>query len=428
MKDWMVKRVSQLDDRDPTVRLRAAGLLAQRHDPLRTLPAGSDVNNHIHTTYSFSPYSPARAVWESRRAGLAMAGIMDHDTAAGTPEFRSAARLMRLPVTAGVEMRVSFAGTGLERRRINHPDQEGAAYLALHALSDVHLEAVDAFFQPVRAAREKRNRIMAARLDRLARAVDCSLDYDQDVLPLTESAGGGTVTERHLLYALARKLDHTFADRAAVLAAIHSRWDLVIPEPRVAPIVDPGNLYFLYDLLGLLKSALLPRVYEPATQELTPIEGAVALAKKYDLIAAYPYLGDIEHSVTGDKAAQRFEDAYLDELFVLLHDLGIRAVTYMPSRNTRSQLERVRALCRQHGFLEISGEDINQPAQPFVCRAMRHPSFAALYDTAWALIGHEQAVTEEPGRGLLSAQACHSHPLLSERIRLFAERARTSYL
>ena len=38
--------------------------------------AGEDVNNHIHTIYSFSPYSPAEAVWRSFSAGLRTAGSL----------------------------------------------------------------------------------------------------------------------------------------------------------------------------------------------------------------------------------------------------------------------------------------------------------------------------------------------------------------
>ena len=45
------------------------------------------VNNHIHTTYSFSPYSPTKAVYMAFCAGLKTAGIMDHDSIAGAKEF-----------------------------------------------------------------------------------------------------------------------------------------------------------------------------------------------------------------------------------------------------------------------------------------------------------------------------------------------------
>ncbi|MBR6772037.1 MAG: PHP domain-containing protein, partial [Clostridia bacterium] len=36
-----------------------------------------DVNGHIHTTYSFSPYSHTAAVYAARMEGLCTAGIID---------------------------------------------------------------------------------------------------------------------------------------------------------------------------------------------------------------------------------------------------------------------------------------------------------------------------------------------------------------
>ena len=41
------------------------------------------INNHIHTTYSFSPYSPTAAVYAARMEGLCTAGIIDHDSISG---------------------------------------------------------------------------------------------------------------------------------------------------------------------------------------------------------------------------------------------------------------------------------------------------------------------------------------------------------
>ena len=57
---------------------------------------GRDVNNHIHTTYSFSPYSPTKAVWMADRAGLVTAGIMDHDSISGAKEFIEAGAVLGL--------------------------------------------------------------------------------------------------------------------------------------------------------------------------------------------------------------------------------------------------------------------------------------------------------------------------------------------
>ena len=59
------------------------------------------INNHIHTTYSFSPYSPTAAVYAARMEGLCTAGIIDHDSISGAREFLAAAELIGMPVTVG---------------------------------------------------------------------------------------------------------------------------------------------------------------------------------------------------------------------------------------------------------------------------------------------------------------------------------------
>ena len=68
------------------------------------------INNHIHTFYSFSPYSPAAAVYAARAEGLCTAGIIDHDSIAGAGEFIEAGRILDMPVTASYEDTAMAAG------------------------------------------------------------------------------------------------------------------------------------------------------------------------------------------------------------------------------------------------------------------------------------------------------------------------------
>ena len=125
-------------------------------------------------------------------------------------------------------------------------------------------------------------------------------------------------------------------------------------------------------------------------------------------------------SVTGDKRAQKFEDDYLDELIAYNAQLGFRAVTYMPSRNSREQLDRIRALCEKHHLFQISGEDINSPRQSFVCQAQRDPAFANLYEATWALIAHEWRATANPEDGLFSDKSIRTWPDLNQRVAAFS--------
>jgi hypothetical protein len=99
----------------------------------------------------------------------------------------------------------------------------------------------------------------------------------------------------------------------------------------------------------------------------------------------------------------------------------------MPSRNTPQQLDRVRALCRKHGFFQISGEDINSPRQSFVCTAMRDEKYNNLYDSTWALIGHELAATEDLSRALFAEDTLNRYPVLEERVEEYKKMGLSRY-
>ena len=153
------------------------------------------------------------------------------------------------------------------------------------------------------------------------------------------------------------------------------------------------TISYEYDLLGILKSAFVPKIYIDATDECPNVRDVAKLCDEIDALLCYAYLGDVTASVTGDKKAQKFEDDYLDDVIACLKETGVRAVTYMPTRNTEAQLTRLRGLCDANGLFQVSGEDINSPRQSFVIRAMENPMFANLIDATWKLIEHEEKGT-----------------------------------
>ena len=96
--------------------------------------SSGEVNNHIHTVYSFSPYTPSLAAWRARRAGLAVAGSVDHDCAAAAEEMLAACSVLGIGGTTGFELRVSLADSPFAGRKINSPDMEGVAYVTVQGL------------------------------------------------------------------------------------------------------------------------------------------------------------------------------------------------------------------------------------------------------------------------------------------------------
>jgi hypothetical protein len=325
-------------------------------------------------------------------SGLATAGIMDHDSAAGAVEFIEAAKMLNFPITVGAECRCRFMDTPFNGRRINNPDQKSVAYMAIHGIPHQMIGEVERFFAPYREKRNRRNRKMVDKLNDKLQPYGIKLDFDRDVLPLSEFHDGGSVTERHIMYALSAAI----ADKEM---------------PRQF-------------LLGLFKSHLIESIYVDADEELPELSDFVVLCERIGAIATYAYLGDVGISATGDKKTQAFEDSYLEELLEYLKGAGIRAVTYMPARNSDAQLRRIIELCKKYDLFQICGEDINSPLQKFICEKIETQECRHLIDSAWALIGHERASEEGISEGMFSSERIAKMPRLDERVSYFADYAR----
>ena len=390
-----------------------------------TSEATGEVNNHIHTVYSFSPYTPAEAAYGAWRSGLDAAGIIDHESVAGCDEMLEAGKIIGLPITSGCELRADAAGTALEGRRINNPDSLGLLYMVLHGIPHQNRHIVDDFLKPIRVSRNKRMREQVETLNAiLDKAGLPQLDFDADVYAISMSSEGGSITERHILFALAKKMADSFGRGEKLLKALESSLELSVPPTIAERLSDSENPHFLYDLLGLFKGALVPKFFrQPDKDECPPVKDVTALADRVGAIPAYAYLGDVGESPTGDKKAETYEDAWLDILFDELPKMGFRAVTYMPPRNTREQLARVKSLCVEKNLMEISGVDINSSRQSFRCPEVTLPEFVHLNDRTWALIAHEH-LASRGGVGLFDSSSPMADAPLDIRLDVYARMGR----
>lgn len=137
---------------------------------------------------------------------------MDHDSIGGAEEFIEAGKIVGLPTTIGMEMRVDFSQTPINGRRINNPDQDSIAYMAIHGIPHTQIERAAQFMQESRDKRNMRNTRMVEGINNRFGGDGLELDFELDVKPLSLSHLGGSVTERHLLYALAKKCAGVLAE------------------------------------------------------------------------------------------------------------------------------------------------------------------------------------------------------------------------
>ncbi|MDR2102188.1 MAG: PHP domain-containing protein [Treponema sp.] len=393
---------------------------------------GQEINNHIHTIYSFSPYTPAMAALKAREAGLAAAGSVDHDSAAAAEEMLAACACLGLGGCVGFEVRASFKkGPGgraspFAERKINNPDSAGLVYMTVQGIPAPQLPRVRAFLDPVRRERLKRTQAMTVSANSILREGGLGeIDFTGDIREKSQFDRGGEITERHLLAAVAERFIGKYGRGPALAAGLKTLLGLEIP-PRIAAFLEDGeNPHYLFDLLGILKSSFLPRIFiQPGEAECIPAQGVTEFARSVGAIPAYAYLGDVAESPTGDKRAEKFEDEYLEALFEELARLGFQAVTYMPPRNTPEQLRRLRTLCAAGGFMEISGVDINSSRQSFNCPEVLRPEFRHLLDTTWALIAHERLSSLETALGLFSPQNPLAGASLPVRLAAYARAGR----
>jgi hypothetical protein len=420
--------IKNLNNESKEVRLDALKELLKNKELIESYTKSkkySLVNNHIHTEYSFSPYSPTKAIWMAYNIGLNTAGIMDHESLVGAYEFKEAGKIAGIATTVGIEFRADFSRTKLAGRKLNNPDQKSIAYITMHGIPESKIPIVDEYFSKYRNKRNLRNRKMIDKINNLMKDFGICLNFESDIIPISKFYESGSITERHILFALSLKLIDNYGKNEDLLNLLKNDLKIEINSKLYDYLSDSKNPYYEYDLLGLLKSDLLERIYIDAKEECPDIREVIEFNKQIGGILAYAYLGDVCGSTTGDKKNQKFEDDYLELLFEEISNIGFYAMTYMPSRNTLLQLERVRSLSDKYNFFQISGEDINSPRQSFICKELENPVFNNLIESTWALIGHERETDKAIEKGMFSDYIISKYPNIEDRISYFAEMGRS---
>jgi hypothetical protein len=337
----------QLDDFDRGRRSEALTSLwraAARGEDALPEP-GADVNLHAHTFFSYNAYgySPSKFAWLARKAGLAVAGIVDFDVLDGVDEFIDAGRRIGLKCCAGLESRVfvpEFATL-----EINSPGEPGVAY---NMGVGFPRAASHPFLAEMRAAAEKRTRGIIERVN--AHLDPVKLDFDLDVAPLTPS---GNATERHLCEAYERKALDAFPDAARRTAF----WTERLGE---APAESAK-------LQGLIRAKTMKR---GGVGYVAPDRGSFPeMAKMNRFVAeagAIPTVAWLDGASEGERRMEAFVDIAVAS--------GAAALNVIPDRNYTpgkpeaklKNLYEVVALAERRGFPVVAGTEMNAPGQKFV--------------------------------------------------------------
>ena len=378
----------QLDSFNPVERRLALSALCRQVAAGKiTLPTpGTDVNLHAHTFFSFNAYgySPSKYAWLARKAGLAVAGIVDFDVLDALEEFLEAGRLLGLKTCVSLESRVfvpEFA-----TRVINSPGEPGIAY---HMGVGFTRAVQHPFLAAMRTAAERRTREMVTRVNAYMRPVE--LDYEKDVVPLTPK---GNATERHLCDAFERKAAQVFPD-AAKRAAF---W-----QEKLGDAPPAGG-----KLQNLIRAKTMKK---GGVGYVQPGKGSFPLMADMNRFVlesgAIPTLAWLDSTSEGEKS--------LDELFANAIAAGAAALNIIPDRNYTPGVKDQRLqniydvvqMAEKHHFPVIVGTEMNSPGNKFVDSfetAELAPLVPVFLRGAHIIYGHS-VLQRQSGLGYLSPWA-----------------------
>ena len=278
-------------------------------------------NMHCHTFFSFNAYghSPTSLAWLARRRGFKLMGIVDFDVLDGVDEFLDACEVVGVRGSAGIETRVFLPE--FATRVINSPGEPGVCYhTGIGFTSSQAPETATGILANLRQRAARRNRGVVDRVN--AYLAPVTIDYDQDVLPLTPA---GNPTERHLVVALYCAVQHSAYIQAAERSAPNpvEFWaDKLNVEPgRVATLMDDTPRF-----QNLIRAKLMKRggagYVQPSPDTFPTVEEFHKLIVACGALPCAAWLDGISE---GEQA--------IEELLDLLISKGAVALNIIPDRN-----------------------------------------------------------------------------------------------
>jgi len=378
---------------------------------------GADVNMHFHTFFSYNAdgWSPSRIAWESRKAGLLVAGTVDFDVLDGMDEFLGAADILGLRAAVGVESRVFVKDYA--DKVINSPGEPGVAYFmgtGFVRLPDEGSPEADTLARMRSLARE-RNEAMLERVN--SHLGEASLDYVSDVLPLAPSANA---TERHMLEAYERRAKEVFPDFAARAEFWAAK--LAMPGSEVESVMTDSVKF-----RDVIRAKLMKRggvgYAEPEAGNFPAVEDMIAMARSAGALPTNTWL---DGTNPGEQTARDIVAYYAEK--------GILAWNLIPDRNWRVAApdERKRKVANLHevaaevaaaDILLVNGTERNKAGLPFVddlSNEFLAPVAEQLREGALALYGHT-AMARFAGRPLGGEWAAGAFADARSRNRFYTE-------
>lgn len=382
--------------KSPSVKKRLGAIAKIKKElPLKEKEKEESVNLQIHTSYSFSPYTPSMAAYMAYRFSLTVAGILDDYTVAGANEFIKACKTLGITYSVGMNLRCDFG-----RKKCN---------VSLLGIAERYFDKVEKATEGLRAKQKDNLFSSIDAINRRIKKYGMEISFEKDVKPLMKKSASKVFLSKYAFYATALKIIEKFG-KGEVVADLVLAEGLELTQNEVGLLRDLTNPYYEYDLAKILleNDALLnaKKVY-PSPEEV------VAIGKRVGAVCCFEY--DALRNRKELSAAEKIK--YNADLVKQLKSLGFSAIAFDPTKFSELVLKQFLCEVKNAEMLALNLTKVEFPRRRFDCIRIGGEAEKTLIENAFVIVGSEMSENSKDSYGFTSETVNLS---FQDRVKLFA--------
>lgn len=367
----------------------------------------------VPTSYSVGAHSPSYIAFEARTSGLGAVGSMDELSIDASGELYEACKTVGIGSTFGFCLEVSFDAAPIKEILPSEPDGTTLSRIELYGVPFTSRDHIQQFLRPIQDARNARQRKQTGRLNKAISSLGLgSLEYDSEVLSATNS--GGSVTDLHLMLALARRIVKRKKSEAELTAFLRESVGISLTDEHAQELVAAEGQSRAYRLAELLKERFIGEIaLSPNRSECVSVADVVSFASEVGAIPCF-------------RLADLPQDAEtLQSLLDGLVQMRFAGISFAPADLSAEQVQQLHAAALERELLELpatsryGGNESGQ--ENLALPALSESEHGHLLRNSWALVAHQQLEACNPRLGLLAAGNPFFELTVPERAAKYAE-------
>lgn len=359
------------------------------------------VNLNVHTTSSFSPYTPQLGAYMAYKSGITLAGVCDFGSVSAISEFEKSCSILNMAYVSGFEMTVSH-------------DVLGDSLVSFYGINAENQKSFTAVLDEFRNACMQKSISLAENLNRKLKKFNIFIDFEKDVMPMVNYKKGGAVTLKHVYKALARKIIEINGIGKPTADFIRDKMCFDIAECDYNLLCDKNDPYYIYDLISALRSSSKIHVSE---SDYPDVQTVLDIAKQQGVICAYQYDNGpnwISSETETEKTLKEFDEK-LDEL----KQLGFNAVCICAKNLGINTATAFAKRIESKEMLVILNEKTEYPRNRFdIVKLDSVSNF--VNRCAYAVLGNAISIISNPDDAMFSNKTIEKCPDFSERLAIFS--------